>query len=113
MDVLGIVAYIGVGLLVTLIGLTIHNVVQYLIRQKRWTVIPVLIFYVTAFFDLCYRIYTILWVIDGRYFFAVYFPMVCKLIIGYTQFWTILELNIRVRQCIFALETSNDDIRSP
>ena len=34
---------------------------------------------------------------------SIYLPAYIKLLLGYTQIWTTLELSIRVRQCYYAL----------
>ena len=68
--------------------------------------LPLLFFYLTTVIALSTRIYTLIWIVDdyvcGR-IFNFYFPMVCKLIVGYTQVWTITELTVRVKQCVKAL----------
>ncbi len=62
--------------------------------------LPLLIFYVVAVCDLLIRLYTIVWVVKTSHendFLVEYLPEVCKIVIGYTQFWTIMELTIRVK----------------
>ncbi len=94
---IGLFAYFGIAVFTALIGLTVYNIVQFLIGQSRWKVIPVLIFYTMALCDLCYRIVAIIGLLYERKFFAIYFPAIAKLVIGYTQCWTILELTIRIK----------------
>ena len=93
-------AYFGCLCFLLMQALALHNVIQFLIRQSRWKVLPLLFFYLMAVIALSTRVYTLVWIVDdfvcGR-IFNFYFPMVCKLIVGYTQVWTICELTVRLK----------------
>ena len=104
-----ILAYAGVLFAIALLILIIHNIVMFMIKQSRWKMLPLLFFYIVAVMDLVIRIYSMIWVIeiyDNNSILAFYYPSVCKLVIGYTQFWTIGELTVRVVQCVNALQST-------
>ena len=104
-------AYFGCFCFVMMLSLAMHNVVQFLIRQHRWRVLPLLFFYIMAMIVLVTRIYTLIYIVRDQYsprIFTFYFPYICKLIVGYTQVWTITELTVRVNQCVMALNSTNN-----
>ena len=105
-DYQGIVAlaYIGTLIVLCLLSLAIHNIVNFLIGQSRWRVAPLLWFYVLTCIFLLMRIYTLIFILDNKAAVHLYLPSVMKLLLGYTQIWTTIELNIRVNQCRHALK---------
>ena len=90
-----------------MLGFAIHNIVQYLIRQRRCSILTLLLFYVFTVTAVLLRIYTALYVVPlsrNNNYAADYLPQVSKLMIGLLQFWTMTELAIRVKQCVRALQ---------
>lgn len=55
-------AYLGTCFMLVLLVLALHNTIQYLIRQSRWKVLPLLFFYLMAVMDLTIRLYTMVFV---------------------------------------------------
>ena len=55
-------AYLGTCFMLVLLALALHNMIQYLIRQGRWKVLPLLFFYLMAVMDLTIRVYTMVYV---------------------------------------------------
>lgn len=104
-----ILAYLGIALLLCLLAMTLHNAIQYMVRQGRWTVMPLFFFYLVAIGFLGFRICCLLFVLEIRYVFMIFFPGVLKLVIGYTQVWTIIELTFRVKQCTYALKNISNE----
>lgn len=109
----GIVAlvYIGTIILFCLLSLVIHNIVKFLIGQSRWRVAPLLWFYLLTCIYLLMRICSLIFVLGDKTAVDLYLPSVMKLLLGYTQIWTTIELNIRVNQCRHALKllSSSDE----
>lgn len=97
-------AYLGTLWLLLLLAFSVHNFVQFLVRQSRWKVLPLLFFYTVTATDLILRIYILITVVGGESIFLTFFPLSLKLIIGLSQIWTIVELTVRVKQCIYALK---------
>lgn len=106
---LTLIAYLGSLCFTGLLVLSMHNVVQFLYKQSRWRVLPLLFFYVLSICDLLVRIYTLVWVINidqNKTILWFYLPSVCKVMIGYTQCWAVTELTIRVAQCVYSLKST-------
>lgn len=96
-------AYFGVLLFLALLGLALHNSFYFLYGQGRWKVLPLLCFYLLALIYLGLRCQTMIMVLELESIVSIYLPAYIKLLLGYTQIWTTLELSIRVRQCYYAL----------
>ena len=90
------VAYIGTIFFLTLLGLTLHNFIKYLVQQNRWKVLPLLCFYLLAGIDLVLRCWTMIMVVKIDSAVRLYLPAIIRLLVSYTQLWTTIELAIRV-----------------
>jgi len=63
-----------------------------------------LFFYLIAVALLGFRVYAIVFIIGDETIVLTFLPICLKLVVGYTQTWAIIELIIRVRQCMYALD---------
>lgn len=61
--------------------------------------LPLLFFYIMTVVVLVTRIYSMIFIVKIHVQVTIlvfYFPTICRIVVGYTQVWTIIELTIRV-----------------
>ena len=78
----------------------LHNVYFYLLKQGKYRVYPVLLFYLLAIPCTIMRIYSDFYIVllDIYFLFGGNFPAALKACIGLTQILMVVELTIRVKQ---------------
>ena len=93
--------YVLIGLYVFLMVLCILNIWKILIKQRRYKTLPLLTFYIFAFFSIAFRLTYIL--IDWTCAVVIIIIvndcyLITKLSVGLIQSWMIFEIALRVRQ---------------
>ena len=58
-----LMAYFCSLFLLLLFAFAVHNIVVYLIQQRRWKILTLILFYIIALIDIPLRIYTAIWVV--------------------------------------------------
>ena len=97
---IAILAYISILAYLGMLCLEIHNVYFYLLKQGKYKVYPVLLFYLLAIPCTIMRIYNDFYITltDIYFLFIGNFPAAIKACIGLTQILMVVELTIRVKQ---------------
>ena len=93
--------YVLIGLYAFLMFLVIVNIWTILIKQRKYKTLPLLAFYIFAFFAISFRLVYIFmdWTNFVVIFYFIQDSYLCtKLGLGLIQSWMVLEIALRVRQ---------------
>ena len=107
--ILAIVSYILIFLYSTLLGLTIHNIVRFLILKGKWRVFPLTMFYIFAFLCLAIRTFDCIFIAQitlSMNLFGLTLPALLKICIGIVTELVLIELIISVEQGLVLLASN-------
>ena len=84
-----------------LLGFAVYNTWHYLIKQGKWRVLYLTMFYALAILLLCFRSIANIWFVPFSQNVNVVFimmPLVLVILIGIVLIAIMIEINVRVRQ---------------
>ena len=100
---LGILLYVMIAQYMVLLWLTVVNIKNFLLREERYKVQPILMFYIFVVLLCVSRIAFQIWfyAIDGlRNYMGMYFPISMKMSIGAMQGWILIEITLKINHGI-------------
>ena len=103
------IAYFSITVYTIMLILECHNVYYYLIKQHKYRVIPMTLFYLFAIPCCMVRIWMNIYIVPGDALFNPFFafcPACLKICIGMAQILVMIELHMRVKQTIELLKYS-------
>ena len=103
-------AYICTLMFILLLSFAVYNTWHYLIKQGKWRVFSLSMFYALTIICLATRIFVnVLAIYIGKWFNVslVLFPAVIKICIGIVQIAVIIEITVRVKESIRMLTVLN------
>lgn len=84
-------------------ALTVHNCYAYLYRQRKFKVIPILVFYILTVVLTGLRLFYFLMFygnLENQYVFAMLGLPLVKINMGLNQCWMLIELTLNVRNAL-------------
>ena len=106
-----LIAYLVTAIFIFLLYITVWNTYNFLIKQRKYKVYPLLLFYILSYADILLRIYHSFWMVDVieyQQIFAVIGVMWIKVCIGIAQILVIVELTIRIEQSMRVYEMPDE-----
>ena len=104
-----VLIYISLIAYSLMLALEIHNVYFYLLKQGKYKVFPLTLFYALVIPCTLIRIYYNFNLACSAAYILLYelFPSLFKICIGFTQILIMTELTVRVDQSMFAMEDAS------